>query len=130
MGPLIVERCIPIHVVTPVIVKPKFKHEDKTKKTRALPESHNVTISNLFGCTAPRFGVLTSNAPDADLPPSPESARLVSTFHDRSCGDRTYDRETSAPYQNERKGQYESYFCGNVFLQEIEGELKGSFIVE
>ena len=33
----------------------------------ALPESHNVAVPNLFGCTTPRFGVLSGNTPDADL---------------------------------------------------------------
>ena len=63
----------------------------------SLPEDHNVAVPNSFGCSTPRFGVLTSNSPDADL--SPVSARSMNG----STILRAYDRETSAPDQNERK---------------------------
>lgn len=57
----------------------KVKHENKAKKlgsTRALPESHNVTVPNLFGWTTPRFGILTGNTPDTNLFPPPESESM------------------------------------------------------
>jgi len=41
----------------------------------SLPEDHNVVVPNFFSCSTPRFSVLTSNSPDADL--SPVSAGMV-----------------------------------------------------
>lgn len=63
----------------------------------SLPEDHNVAVPNSFGCSTPRFGVLTSNSPDADL--SPVSAKMMNGPTILTA----YDRETSAPDQNERK---------------------------
>jgi len=127
MGPSCVESCITHSHYHPCDCQiRKFKREDKTKKKkreapRALPKNHNVAVPNLFGCTTPRLGVLTGNAPDANLSPRPASARIGQNLHVRVLGryegNRTYDRETGAPDQDERKGQYEPYFCGNVFLQ-------------
>jgi hypothetical protein len=48
----------------------------KQNKLGSLPENHDVAVSYFFGCTTPRFGVLTGNTPDADLSPRPESIRM------------------------------------------------------
>lgn len=73
MGPLAKRDALPIHIVASVwLPDPQNKHVKKAKQDEAphaLPENHDVAVSNFFGRTTPRFGILTGNTPDADLSP-------------------------------------------------------------
>lgn len=73
MGPLAKRDALPVHIVTSVwLPDPQIRHENEPKQVgrpRALPENHDVAVSNFFGRTTPWFGILTGNTPDANLSP-------------------------------------------------------------
>ena len=104
---------LPVHVVSPVGLPDEYEYQWVETLRSALPKDHDVTIPDLFGCTASWLSILTGNSTDADLSPC-EPERTV----ERKVMEETNHRETSSPGQDEREGQYEPNFRRNIFLKE------------
>ena len=60
---------------------------------KCIPEAENLSVPNFFEAAASRFCVLAGDSADAD------------------------DRKSCAPHEDEREGQNEANFGGDVFLR-------------
>ena len=101
---------MPMSVGQEMKKKKKRQKEDYTPKTQYLP------ITHFLVSTAPWFCILSCNASNTYLMDWWISFD-VAFFCTRERKGSTNYRQTGAPYENQRKGEYESDFRGDVLLE-------------